>query len=428
MVKDDKFISLIKAKIKSYESKINFIEEGRVISVNDGIVIASGLTNVMSNEIVKFENGTLGIAFNLEATHVGIVLLGKYDDIQEDSPVYRTKTVASICVGDHLLGRVIDPLGKPLDDKGKITSHTFKPIEQLAPGVMMRSSVDVPLETGTVMIDTMFPIGRGQRELIIGDRQTGKTSIAIDAIINQKGKNVKCIYVSIGQKNSTLARIINTLENAKALEYTTIVVASASDLSGIIYIAPYSGITIAEEWAKNGEDVLIVFDDLTKHAFSYRTMSLLLHRPSGREAYPGDIFYLHSRLLERACKLNKKNGGGSITALPIVETQNSDISTYIPTNIISITDGQLFLQTSLFNIGQKPAIDVGLSVSRIGSAAQNQVIKTLSKSIKIYLSEYYDVSSFAQFGTDLDENTVAIIENGKSIVELLKQKNLAPVS
>lgn len=427
MKKNDQFISLIKAKIKSYESKVAFTEEGKVISVNDGIVIASGLNNVISNEIVKFENGTVGIAFNLEPTHVGIVLLGAYDNIKEGTSVKRTKTVASVCVGDALLGRVIDPLGHPLDEKGKVNSKKFMPIEQKAPGVMDRDPVDSPLETGILTIDSMFPIGKGQRELIVGDRQTGKTSLAIDAIINQKGKNVKCIYVSIGQKNSSLARLINNLQNKKALDYTTIIVASASDLNGISYIAPYAGITIAEEWAKNGDDVLIVFDDLTKHAFAYRAMSLLLHRPSGREAYPGDVFYLHSRLLERACKLNKKKGGGTITALPIVETQNSDISTYIPTNIISITDGQLFLQTSLFNIGQKPAIDVGLSVSRIGSAAQNQVIKTLSKSIKIDLSEYYDVASFAQFGTDLDESTLKIIENGKRIVELLKQNIFSPL-
>ncbi|MDR2829332.1 MAG: F0F1 ATP synthase subunit alpha, partial [Mycoplasmataceae bacterium] len=424
----DSFISQIKAKIASYEKKTNFAEEGKVIAVNDGIATVSGLDNVMLEEILQFENGTLGMALNLEATSVGVVLFGEYENIKENSIVKRTKKVISIPVGDKLLGRVIDPMGKPLDGKGAISTTKHSSIEKVAPGVMKREPVNMPLETGIITIDSMFPIGKGQRELIVGDRQTGKTSIAIDAILNQKGKNVKCIYVSIGQKNSSLARIIKTLNENGAMAYTTVVAAGASELSGVIYIAPYSGITIAEEWANKGEDVLIVFDDLTKHAVSYRTMSLLLRRPSGREAYPGDVFYLHSRLLERACKLNKENGGGSITALPIVETQNSDISTYIPTNIISITDGQLFLQTNLFNTGQRPAIDVGLSVSRVGSNAQNKIMKKLSKSIKIGLSEYYDVASFSQFGTDLEESTMAIINKGERILELIKQTNASPLA
>jgi F-type H+-transporting ATPase subunit alpha len=426
MFNSDKFTSLLKAKIASYEKDVNFTEEGKVISINDGVAIASGLENAMLNEIVKFENGTCGIILNLETSSVGIILLGEYTGIRENSSVKRTKTVVSIPAGDGLLGRVIDPLGNPLDDKPIIRSKTLVPIEKIAPGVMTREPVDLPLETGILIIDAMFPLGKGQRELIIGDRQTGKTTIAIDAILNQRGKNVKCVYVSIGQKNSSLAKIITNLEINGAMKYTTIVVASASDLSGIAYIAPYSGMAIAEEWAKNGDDVLIVFDDLTKHAISYRTMSLLLHRPSGREAYPGDIFYLHSRLLERACKLSKKYGGGTITALPIVETQNGDISSYIPTNIISITDGQFFLQTNLFNIGQRPAIDVGLSVSRIGSTAQYQPIKQLSKSIKIILSEYYEAAAFSQFGSELDEATIDIINIGKRIVELIKQNNASP--
>ncbi|MDR2821466.1 MAG: F0F1 ATP synthase subunit alpha [Mycoplasmataceae bacterium] len=424
----DSFISQIKAKIASYEKKTNFAEEGKVIAINDGIATVSGLDNVMLDEILQFENGTLGMALNLEATNVGVVLFGEYEDIKENSPVKRTKKVISIPVGDKLLGRVINSMGVPLDGKGTIVSTKLSPIEKIAPGVMLREPVNMPLETGIITIDSMFPIGKGQRELIVGDRQTGKTSIAIDAILNQKGKNVKCIYVSIGQKNSSLARIIKTLNENGSMAYTTVVAAGASELSGVIYIAPYSGITIAEEWANKGEDVLIVFDDLTKHAISYRTMSLLLRRPSGREAYPGDVFYLHSRLLERACKLNKENGGGSITALPIVETQNSDISTYIPTNIISITDGQLFLQTNLFNTGQRPAIDVGLSVSRVGSNAQNKIMKKLSKSIKIGLSEYYDVASFSQFGTDLEESTMAIINKGERILELIKQTNASPLA
>ncbi|GMO15146.1 MAG: F0F1 ATP synthase subunit alpha [Mycoplasmoidaceae bacterium] len=423
----DTFINQIKAKISSYEKKTSFTEEGKVIAINDGVAIVSGLDNVMLNETLLFENGTFGIALNLETTNVGVVLFGKYENIKEGSSVKRTKSVISVPVGDKLLGRVIDPLGNPLDDESDLSNCKKMPIERPAPGIMEREPINASLHTGSLTIDSMFPIGKGQRELIVGDRQTGKTSLAIDAIINQKGKSVKCIYVSIGQKNSSLARIIKILNENQALKFTTIVAAGASDLTGITYIAPYSGMTIAEEWARKGDDVLIVFDDLTKHAVSYRTMSLLLKRPSGREAYPGDVFYLHSRLLERSCKLNKESGGGTITAIPIIETQNSDISTYIPTNTISITDGQIFLQSSLFNIGQRPAIDIGLSVSRVGSKAQNKMIKKLSKSLKAALSEYYDMVSFSQFGNELEESTAKIIENGKKILVLLKQRNSQPL-
>ncbi|MDR3249586.1 MAG: F0F1 ATP synthase subunit alpha [Mycoplasmataceae bacterium] len=423
MNNEDKFISLIKSKIEKYTKKANFEENGYVISVSDGVAIVSGLDDAMYNEIVEFENGSKGIIMNLEISSISVIVLGKYDDIKERSLVKRIKSVFSAPVGDSLMGRVIDAIGNPIDGNGSINKKTFSPVEKIAPGVTQREPVNAPLETGILLIDSLLPIGKGQRELIIGDRQTGKTSIAIDTIINQKGKNVKCIYVSIGQKNSSLARIIKNLETSKAMKYTTVVSASAGENDAVKYLAPYTGITIGEKWLENGENVLIIFDDLTKHAYAYRALSLLLGRPVGREAYPGDIFYLHSRLLERACKLDKKHGGGSITALPIIETQNGDLSSYIPTNAISITDGQIFLQTNLFNLGQRPAVSVELSVSRVGSAAQNKVIKKFSSSIKAKLSEYYDVASFAQFGNELDENTNQIIEFGKRIVQLMKQNN-----
>ncbi len=417
----DKFSSLIKNQIKHYKDKALYNEIGNVINVGDGIAQVSGLTDVMLNELVEFENGVLGMAFNLEVSSVGVVILGDYEDIKENSVVKRTNRVVSIPVGDQLLGRVINSLGVPIDGKGKINITNFMPVEKIAPGVMSRQSVDQPLETGILSIDSMFPIGKGQRELIIGDKQTGKTTIAIDAIINQKGKNVKCVYVAIGQKNSTIVQIKKTLEDYDALKYTTIISSNASDLPALKYIAPFAGITIAEEWMSKGQDVLIVYDDLSKHAEAYRTLSLLLRRPPGREAYPGDVFYLHSRLLERSGKVNKKFGGGSITALPIIETQAGDISAYIPTNVISITDGQLFMMSNLFNTGQRPAIDAGLSVSRVGSAAQIKSIKKVSGSLKLELAQFRELDAFSQFGSDLDKETKDVLSHGKKVMLMIKQ-------
>lgn len=424
----DKFSKVIKSQIQEYGNKALYSETGKVIDVGDGIAKVSGLTNVMFNELVLFENGSYGMAFNLEANNVGVVMLGDYENIKEGSVVRRTKKVADVPVGDLLIGRVIDVLGNPIDGKGNIKTDLRKPLEKIAPGVMTRESVNEPLETGTLSIDSMFPIGKGQRELIIGDKQTGKTTVAIDAIINQKGKNVKCIYVFIGQKNSTIVQFINILQKSGAMDYTTVVASSASDLPSLTYLAPFTGITIAEEWMSKGEDVLIVYDDLSKHAVAYRTMSLLLRRPPGREAYPGDIFYLHSRLLERSGKLNKENGGGSITALPIVETEAGDISAYIPTNVISITDGQLFMMSSLFNSGQRPAIDAGLSVSRVGSAAQNKAIKKMSGSLKLELAQFRELDAFSQFGSDLDKETKDVLAHGKKVMKMIKQNQHEPLS
>ena len=422
----DIFSSIIKAKIDKYATGNTISEEGKVISVSDGIVIALGLKNVMLNELVLFSNGSMGMALNLETDYVGIVMLDKYDDIKENSIVKRTKTVVSIGVGDGLIGRIVDPLGRPIDGKGQIKYDHLSPIDKIAPGVMQRKSVNQSLSTGILAIDSMFPIGKGQRELIIGDRQTGKTTIAIATILNQKGRDVYCVYVAIGQKNSSVVQTALTLSTYGAMDYTTIISATASDIPALKYIAPFSGITVAEEWMKKGKDVLIIFDDLSKHAVSYRTISLLLKRPPGREAYPGDIFYLHSRLLERAGRLNEENGGGSITALPIVETQAGDISAYIPTNVISITDGQLFMVTNMFNEGQRPAISIGLSVSRVGSAAQIKAVKQMSGSLKLELAQYDELSSFSQFGSDLDENTKAILEHGKRIMAMIKQPQNQP--
>ena len=419
--KSDNFTSIIKAHINKYASKLAYSEEGTVLSVSDGIVMVTGLKNVMLNEMLKFSNDSYGIALNLETDYVGVVMLGNYNDIAENSIVQRTGKLLSVGVGDSLLCLIVVPVGNPIDGKGNLAVDKFMPIEKIAPGVMTRKSVSLPLATGILAIDSMFPIGRGQRELIIGDRQTGKTTIAVDAILNQKGKNCKCVYVAIGQKNSTIAQIALTLSAAGAMDYTTIVVASASDIPAIKYIAPYAGVTIAEYWCDKGQDVLIVYDDLSKHAVSYRTISLLLRRPPGREAYPGDVFYLHSRLLERACRLNEKYGGGSITALPIIETQAGDISAYIPTNVISITDGLLFMVTSKFNEGQRPAIDIGLSVSRVGAAAQIKSVKQMAGSLKLELAQYEELSAFSQFGSELDAETTRTIEHGKRIMEMLKQ-------
>lgn len=419
--------TLIKEQIKTFAGQIESDDVGTVISVGDGIASVYGLKDAMLGELLLFPNDIYGMVMNLNTDDVGAVLLGSDLSLKEGDVVKRTKRVVEVPVGDGLLGRVVSPLGIPLDEMGPISYNKTRPIERIAPGVMTRKSVDTPLATGIKAIDSMIPIGRGQRELIIGDRQTGKTSIAIDTIVNQKGKNVNCVYVAIGQKNSTVANIVNRLKEKGCFDYVTVVDASASQSAPQQYIAPFSGMAMAEEWMEEGKDVLIVFDDLSKHAVAYRTLSLLLRRAPGREAYPGDIFYLHSRLLERACKLAPEYGGGSITALPIIETQAGDISAYIPTNVISITDGQIFLIGDYFNAGQRPAVDSGLSVSRVGSSAQIKAMKQVSKSLKIELANYRENLSFAQFGSDLDNETKRILTHGAIVMEALKQKNWAPM-
>ena len=418
--------ALIKKQIKSYENKVDSSDVGSVISVGDGIAIVYGLDDVMNGELLIFPYDVYGLVMNLEVDHVGVVLLGDDSLVKEGDTVKRTKRVMEVPVGNAMLGRVVNALGQPIDGKGDIKTNATRPIEVIAPGVMTRKSVDTPLETGITMIDAITPIGRGQRELIIGDRQTGKTAIAIDTIINQKGKDVICIYVAIGQKNSTVAQIVDKLKSFGSMDYSIVVAATASEPSPLLYVAPYAGCAIAEEFMSQGKDVLIIYDDLSKHAVSYRALSLLLKRSPGREAYPGDVFYLHSRLLERACKLNEANGGGSITALPIVETQSGDISAYIPTNIISITDGQIFLVTDLFNAGQRPAIDAGLSVSRVGGDAQTKAMKQVARSLKIELANFNEMKSFAQFGSDLDESTQNIIKHGEVLMRVLRQGQYAP--
>ena len=426
-LKPQEISALIKERIRHYEDKIEADDIGRVITVGDGIALAQGLEKAMASELVEFEDGTMGMILNLEEESVGIVILGGDENIKEGQSVKRTKEIAEVRVGDEMLGRVVNALGDPIDGKGPITSDRYRPIERVAPGVMTRKSVHQPLMTGLKVVDSMIPIGKGQRELIIGDRQTGKTAIAIDTIINQKGKDVLCIYVAIGQKASTVAQLVEKLRQAGAMEYTTVVVATASEQAPMLYIAPYAGCAIAEEWMEQGKDVLIVYDDLSKHAVAYRAMSLLLRRPPGREAFPGDVFYLHSRLLERACKLNDELGGGSITALPIVETQAGDISAYIPTNVISITDGQLFLQSELFNAGVRPAVDSGLSVSRVGSAAQTKAMKSVARSLKLELAQYAELLSFTQFGSDLDPITQRSIDHGARLQAMLVQPQYAPL-
>ena len=414
--------ALIKEQIKSYRHKIDSNDVGTVVSVGDGIANIYGLEKAMLGELLLFPNQVYGMVMNLESDSVGVVLLGNDQLVKEGDIVKRTKQVMEVPVGENMLGRVVNSLGQPIDGLGEIKTTRTRPIEVIAPGVIKRKSVDTPLETGITMIDAITPIGRGQRELIIGDRQTGKTAIAIDAILNQKDKGVICIYVAIGQKNSTVAQIVDKLKRLKAMDYTIVVSASASEPAPLLYIAPYSGCAMAEEFMYQGKDVLIVYDDLSKHAVSYRALSLLLKRAPGREAYPGDVFYLHSRLLERACKLAPEFGGGSITALPIVETQSGDISAYIPTNVISITDGQIFLQSDLFNAGQRPAIDSGLSVSRVGGDAQFKATKQVARSLKIELASYLEMKSFAQFGSDLDASTLAILKHGEALMAVLKQK------
>ncbi len=419
---------VLEEKIKSFEEKIDLEDTGKVIQVGDGIARAYGLNKVMVSELVEFvETGVKGVAFNLEEDNVGIIILGEYKDIKEGHTVRRLKRIIEVPVGEELLGRVVNPLGEPLDGKGPINAKNFRPIEIKAPGVIYRKPVDTPLQTGIKAIDSMIPIGRGQRELIIGDRQTGKTAIAIDTIINQKGQGVYCIYVAIGQKKSAIARIIDKLRQYGAMEYTTVVVASASDPASLQYIAPYAGCAMGEYFAYSGRDALVVYDDLSKHAVAYRQLSLLMRRPPGREAYPGDIFYLHSRLLERAVRLNDKLGGGSLTALPIVETQANDISAYIPTNVISITDGQIYLEPGLFYAGQRPAINVGLSVSRVGGSAQIKAMKQVAGMLRIDLAQYRELETFAQFATELDPATRAQIIRGQRLMELLKQEQYSPM-
>jgi len=427
-LKTGEISALLKERIKNYDSRLESDDVGIVVSVGDGIAIAQGLDKVMANELLEFEDGTLGMVLNLEEDAVGIVVLGSDKNIKEGQNVKRTKSIVEVKVGDALLGRVVNAIGEPIDELGPIESNKYRPVERVAPGVMTRKSVFQPLMTGLKVIDSMIPIGKGQRELIIGDRQTGKTAIAIDTIINQKGKNVNCIYVAIGQKASTVAQLVDKLRSAGAMEYTTVVMASASESAPMLYIAPYAGCAIGEEWLERGKDVLIVYDDLSKHAVAYRAMSLLLRRPPGREAYPGDVFYLHSRLLERACKLNDELGGGSLTALPIIETQAGDISAYIPTNVISITDGQIFLQNELFNAGIRPAVDSGLSVSRVGSAAQTKAMKKVARGLKLELAQYNELLSFTQFGSDLDPLTQKTIDHGARLQEMLKQGQYSPLS
>ena len=425
-IKANEISALIKEQIKNYHRNIESSDVGTVVTVGDGIALIYGLDNAMLGELLEFPHDIFGMVMNLESDHIGAVLLGDGTIIKEGDKVKRTKRVMEVPVGDEMLSRVVNALGQPIDGLGDIKTSETRPIEVIAPGVMKRESVNTPLETGLKAIDAITPIGRGQRELIIGDRQTGKTALAIDTIINQKGKNVICIYVAIGQKNSTVAQIAHKLREHDALSYSVIFAATASEPAPLLYVAPYAGCALAEYFMNQGKDVLIVYDDLSKHAVSYRALSLLLKRSPGREAYPGDVFYLHSRLLERACKLNKENGGGSITALPIVETQAGDISAYIPTNVISITDGQIFLQTDLFNAGQRPAIDVGLSVSRVGGAAQFKAMKQVASSIKIDLASYEEMKSFSQFGSDLDAATVKVLKHGNALNEVLKQNQYNP--
>jgi len=428
-LKPEEISSVIKEQIQKYSAELDVSNIGTVIQVADGIARIHGLEKAMQGELLEFPGEVYGMVLNLEEDNVGAVLLGNQKNINEGDTVKSTDRVVEVPVGDAMLGRVVNALGQPIDGKGPIHTDKYRQIERVASGVISRKSVDTPLQTGIKAIDAMVPIGRGQRELIIGDRQTGKTAIAIDTIINQKDQNVKCIYVAIGQKASTVASIVKTLEEYGALAYTTIVVSTASDLAPLQYIAPYSGCAIGEEWMENGEDVLVVYDDLSKHATAYRTLSLLLRRPPGREAYPGDVFYLHSRLLERAARLSDELGGGSLTALPIIETQAGDVSAYIPTNVISITDGQIYLETEMFNAGFRPAVNAGLSVSRVGGAAQIKAIKKLAAPIRVELAQYRELAAFSQFGSELDADTKEKLAQGERIKEMLKQDqyNTMPV-
>ncbi len=429
-IKPDEISSIIREKIQNFDSVNEVTNVGTVLEIGDGISRIYGLKNVMASELVEFQDGegTLGITLNLEEDNVGVVILGEYTKIKEGMQVKSTGKIASIPVGDGLIGRIIDPTGKPIDGKGDIESTKTRPIERVAPGIITRKSVHQPLQTGLTAIDALTPIGRGQRELIIGDRQTGKTAIALDTILNQKGQDVICIYVAIGQKTSTVAQLAKTLEEHGAMDYSIIVSAAANESAPLQYIAPFAGCAIGEEFLEQSKHVLIVYDDLTKHAQAYRAMSLLLRRPPGREAYPGDVFYLHSRLLERACKLSDELGGGSITALPIIETQAGDVSAYIPTNVISITDGQIFLESNLFNSGQRPAINAGISVSRVGGAAQTKGIKQVAGQLRLDLAQYRELAAFAQFASDLDPATRAQLLKGEKLTQILIQPQYKPLS
>ena len=426
-LRPEEISSVIKEQIKRYASELEVSDVGTVIQVADGIARIHGLENAMQGELLEFPGEVYGMVLNLEEDNVGAVLLGDQRNINEGDTVKTTGRVVEVPVGDCMLGRVVNALGQPIDGKGPIQATNFRQIERVASGVIARKSVDTPLQTGIKAIDSMVPIGRGQRELIIGDRQTGKTAIAIDTIINQKGQGVKCIYVAIGQKASTVANIVKVFEEYGAMDYTTVVASTASELAPLQYIAPYSGCAMGEEWMENGEDVLIVYDDLSKHATAYRTLSLLLRRPPGREAYPGDVFYLHSRLLERAARLSDKLGGGSLTALPIIETQAGDVSAYIPTNVISITDGQIFLETEMFNAGFRPAVNPGISVSRVGGSAQIKAMKKIAGPIRIDLAQYRELAAFAQFGSELDADTKERLAQGVRIKEVLKQPQYKPM-
>ena len=427
-LKPEEITKIIRSQIKNYEHQLETSETGSIILVGDGIARASGLDKCMANELVEFENGEYGMALNLEEDSVSIVILGSDKGLHEGSTVKRTGRVVSVPVGEGMIGRVVNALGQPVDGKGAVKTTEVRPIESPAPGIIERKSVSVPLQTGIKAIDSMIPIGRGQRELIIGDRQTGKTAIATDTIINQRGQNVICIYVAIGQKNSTVAQLVEQLTRAGAMDYTIVVSATASELAPMQYIAPYSGCTMGEYFMQQGKDVLIIYDDLSKHAVAYRALSLLIRRPPGREAYPGDVFYLHSRLLERAARMAPECGGGSLTALPIIETQAGDVSAYIPTNVISITDGQIFLESELFHAGIMPAVNPGISVSRVGGSAQIKAMKKVAGSLKLIYSQYRELQSFAQFGSDLDADTKARLAQGARVVEVLKQGRNEPIA
>lgn len=426
-IKAEEISKIIKDQIENFEQKVQVDEIGTVLSAGDGIAKVYGLDKAMSGELVEFPGGVYGIVFNLEEDNVGIVVMGDYEHIKEGDTVKRTGKIASVPVGEALVGRVVNPLGQPIDGKGKIETDEFDDIEKIAPGIVKRQPVKEPLQTGIKAIDSMIPIGRGQRELIIGDRQTGKTAIVVDTILNQKGQNVICVYVAIGQKRSTVARIVDTLEKHGAMEYTIVVSASASEPAPLQYIAPFAGCTMGEYFRDRGKHALLIYDDLSKQATAYRQLSLLLRRPPGREAFPGDVFYLHSRLLERAAKFSDEYGGGSLTALPIIETQAGDVSAYIPTNVISITDGQIYLETDLFNSGIRPAVNVGLSVSRVGGSAQIKAMKQVAGRLRLDLAQYRELAAFAQFGSDLDAATQAQLSRGERLVELLKQGQYEPV-
>ena len=426
-IKPEEITSIIKREIERYEKEIKTIDSGTIIQIGDGIARVYGLDDCMEGELLEFPNNVYGMALNLEQDNVGCVLLGSEEGIKEGDIVKRTSKIVEVPVGEALLGRVVNSLGEPIDGKGPINHSEYRPMEVAAPSIIDRTSVKEPLQTGIKAIDSMIPIGKGQRELIIGDRQTGKTAIAIDTILNQKGKDVICIYVAIGQKQSTVAHIVNTLEEFGAMDYSIVVAGTASESAPLQYLAPYAGCSMGEYFMHKGKDVLIIYDDLSKHAVAYRTMSLLLRRPPGREAYPGDVFYIHSRLLERAAKLSKENGGGSLTALPIIETLAGDVTAYIPTNVISITDGQIFLESDLFHSGQRPAVNAGISVSRVGGDAQIKAMKQVSGTLRLELAQYRELESFAQFGSDLDKDSKKRLDKGKRLVEVLKQDQYSPM-